>query len=73
MQVLRGAGEGEEAALARAGLLCTIGLMPSLDSARLPAQDVARFIAAAGGDQTAADAVHASLTAALAAGGPAQT
>eukprot|EP00965_Chrysotila_dentata_P019445 646497-Pleurochrysis_carterae.AAC.1 len=67
-QALRGLGETEATAWGRAGLLCTIGVLPPLDSTRLPARDVAHFIAAAGGDQAAADAVNRAMDAAMARG-----
>eukprot|EP00965_Chrysotila_dentata_P109390 3615175-Pleurochrysis_carterae.AAC.1 len=56
MWALRAPGEDEATTWARAGLLCTVGLMPSLDGARVSTEDVAQFVAAAGGNQAAAGA-----------------
>eukprot|EP00965_Chrysotila_dentata_P119356 3945750-Pleurochrysis_carterae.AAC.1 len=67
-QALRGPGETEGTAWGRAGLLCSMGVLPPLDSAHLPARDVAHFVAAAGGDQASADAVHRAMDAAMARG-----
>eukprot|EP00965_Chrysotila_dentata_P142940 4723205-Pleurochrysis_carterae.AAC.1 len=64
-QLLSPAGGGDRAVWRRAQTWCAIGVLPSLDGARLAATDVAHFVAAAGGDVEAADAVADALAAAI--------
>eukprot|EP00965_Chrysotila_dentata_P141282 4669631-Pleurochrysis_carterae.AAC.1 len=53
IRALRAPGGDEAATWARAGLLCTVGLLYSLDGAHVPARDIAQFVAAAGGNLAA--------------------
>eukprot|EP00965_Chrysotila_dentata_P088340 2917581-Pleurochrysis_carterae.AAC.1 len=60
MWAIRAIGEDEATAWARAGLLCTVGLLKSLDGERASEADIAQFVATAGGNQAAAGAVLAA-------------
>eukprot|EP00965_Chrysotila_dentata_P124599 4118067-Pleurochrysis_carterae.AAC.1 len=59
-RMLRGEGDDEDAAWRRAGALCTMGVLPSLDVTHVPASTIAQFVAALAGGGETADAVAAA-------------